>query len=149
MDLGHLKLYILQKFLDHHALSHSEGLWNQVSCCLITWRSWWNHQKCCGLYQRRLLGHKFRTIESISWAVNILDIYDPSETLNLSQGELLCTNIMSWVDILDQTRPVSQNQSYQSHKVRLVVSQNCELWWIRTLFLILVVLSMCLVLWPE
>ena len=50
-------------------------------------------------------GHGLKPIESL---FSTLDIWDPIITLSLSLGELLSTKTMSWVDILQLTRTVSQ-----------------------------------------
>lgn len=50
----------------------------------------------------------------ISWLVATLSLQDPSVALSLSQGELLSTKPISWVDIFQLTRTASQKQKQES-----------------------------------
>lgn len=60
-------------------------------------------------HQRRPLRHQFKPVEFfISQVATTLGGQDPSAALNLSQGELLRTKTMFWVDILQLARTVSQ-----------------------------------------
>jgi hypothetical protein len=48
----------------------------------------------------------------------------------LSQSELLSTNLVSWIDVLELTRTVSQKQSYRSWKARLVDLETFPVPWL-------------------
>lgn len=64
----------------------------------------------------------------ISW-VTILGVWDRRVALSLSQGEILSTKTMFWLDIVQLTRTVSQKWNYKTQNSRLAhLETSLELW---------------------
>jgi len=77
-----------------------------------------------------MLVHGFKPIESLyQSACFTLGVWDLSIATSLSQGELLRTKTMSWVDMIRLTRTVTLKWNYRNQKASLVhLETSPELW---------------------